>query len=272
MNSKKGNDLLILGAGHLGARIGTAWMSKAEQSHVYAVTRSLQRHPDLKAKGFTPLLSPLVLPMSSSINSEDIFPKSDNLVIAIPPSNDYLMLIQGALKNWQRRGPVVFISSTSVYSEDQNGEVIETSPTQSNTFLTNVEELVVQAGGMIVRLAGLYDEFRGPHLHYMKVMNTVSSSEGYLNLIHTDDAADLVVQCLLFGKPGACYLGCDEAPILRKDFINLLFQKVKPKENTSFEFQGVGPNGKRCNGKWTQQALQWKPIYSSFKQWWEQSA
>ncbi len=61
---------------------------------------------------------------------------------------------------------------------------------------------VVQAGGCVVRLVGLYHANRGAHTYFLK-LGKVSRPPTYtVNLIHYEDAADL---CLAVSQLLSCY-------------------------------------------------------------------
>lgn len=60
--------------------------------------------------------------------------------------------------------------------------------------------MVLQKGGKIVRLAGLYTASRGAHTYWMKMATDgkqiETNSDGIVNLIHYADAADFTLRML----------------------------------------------------------------------------
>jgi nucleoside-diphosphate-sugar epimerase len=78
---------------------------------------------------------------------------------------------------WNRRGRFVFTSSTAVYADPSTASEVctEGSPLKSPLSehpraakLLACEEVCTQAGGTVVRLAGLYHAGRGAHSHFLK--------------------------------------------------------------------------------------------------------
>ncbi len=87
------------------------------------------------------------------------------------------------------------------------------------------ERAVVDSGGTVLRLGGLYHLRRGAHNYWVCSGKSpfASSPDGLINLIHYDDAADAVL-CALKEKPGGeegrkrqLYLVTDGVPISRKE-------------------------------------------------------
>ena len=65
--------------------------------------------------------------------------------------------------HWEKSGVFVFTSAGSVYAENESGEVDETSEvarSERSGKLLDGEETVIEAGGSVLRLGGLYTETR----------------------------------------------------------------------------------------------------------------
>jgi nucleoside-diphosphate-sugar epimerase len=78
--------------------------------------------------------------------------------------------------------------------------------------LIEAEQLVLAAGGNIIRLAGLYHATRGPHTYYLQsseygmqsqerqtAFKVDGSGHALLNMLHYEDAASVVVAALESG-------------------------------------------------------------------------
>jgi nucleoside-diphosphate-sugar epimerase len=245
-------NLLIYGAGHVGIRVGAKWKSQFPYSNVFAVTATTARHDILKTAGLEPLLA------------DQSPPYCGQVLFSVPPSENYLAVASQALRQWDKNGPFVFTSSTSVFLENSNGPVTELSKLNPENRIFGVEKLIEQNGGCIVRLAGLYNEERGPHIYLLKSMKIRSSPNSFLNLIHSDDAATLCVKALQAGEAGAHYLGSDSHPIRQIDFANAVLGSAEARKVT---FGSSPDSGKQCDSRWTREALDWQPKYNSFIDW-----
>lgn len=66
--------------------------------------------------------------------------------------------------------------------------------------MISAEEAILQRGGSVIRLAGLYSDFRGAHTYWFKQAKegkTIeTNSNGFVNLIHYEDAARAVLATL----------------------------------------------------------------------------
>ncbi len=87
------------------------------------------------------------------------------------------------------------------------------------------ERAVVDSGGTVLRLGGLYHLRRGAHNYWVCSGKSpfASSPDGLINLIHYDDAAEAVLcalkekPCGGEGKKRQLYLVTDGVPISRKE-------------------------------------------------------
>ncbi len=255
--------LLIVGAGTLGARVGAIWRQWHPDAEVLAETRSSQRHPRLRAAG-----------MGVRVREDEAPPSFPNVLFSVPASQpDYASECARAVGLWNRAGRLVMSSSTAVYAESEGNLCTESSPLAENDrarrLLAN-EAVVLDAGGVVIRLAGLYDEERGPHRVYLRKSESPRRPDGLVNLVHYDDAAMLCALALEDGDPEAIYIGCDNAPITREELAAAAAQRAiaNGEEARPCVFTASdGPLGRRCDSSWTQSALGWSPRHASFAAW-----
>jgi nucleoside-diphosphate-sugar epimerase len=91
--------------------------------------------------------------------------------------------------------PLLFTSSTSVYAQIDGSTVDEDSPAEpereTGRILLETEGLVIDHGGIVTRLAGIYGSGRSVILQRFLAGEAVIEEDGrrYLNQIHRDDAA-----------------------------------------------------------------------------------
>lgn len=77
-----------------------------------------------------------------------------------------------ASEEWSGEGTLVFTSSSGVYAEENGGVVTEkgiVGAGERRERLLAAEDHVLERGGCVVRLAGLYDRFVGAHNFWLSV-------------------------------------------------------------------------------------------------------
>jgi len=258
-------DLIIIGAGSLGGRVGARWGELHPEATAVAETRSTRRHESLRAAG-----------MQVRLRDDDppeVFP---NLLFAVPASHpDYTSECERAVCVWSGDGNFVFTSSTAVYAEAEGNSCTEESPLATSERalpLLESEQIVRNSHGIAVRLAGLYDRERGPHRVYLRKVESARRPDGLVNLLHYDDAAALCALALDRGVPGSTYLGCDNTPITRQELVAAAAAAEREiagaEEARACAFTGThGPLGRRCDSTSTRESLGWAPEHGSFRDW-----
>jgi len=94
--------------------------------------------------------------------------------------------------------PLLFTSSTSVYAQTDGSWVDEDSPAEpdreTGRILLETENTVLEHGGIVTRLAGIYGPGRSVILRRFLAGEAVIEDDGrrYLNQIHRDDAASAI--------------------------------------------------------------------------------
>lgn len=266
--------LLIIGAGVLGRLAADEWRSgvlsgSAEScGEVIGVTRKADeaRDADLRALGITPRIR-------SDIDAKGAEGARWPYVLfcASPGGNDdYAASVADALKLWdaESNGRFVFTSSAGVYAEDSGGVVTEGSPTGSgprSERLLNAEKAVVEAGGTVVRLAGLYLEDRGAHNYWLTQDEVAQRPDGLINQIHYQDAAAAAVAALFRGKPGDVLLAADDAPMTREDICRAATRMRRFAGKGVPRFTGSsGGVGKIIDCSHTRDAIGWEPRFKTF--------
>ncbi len=115
--------------------------------------------------------------------------------------------------------PLVFTSSTSVYAQTDGSWVNEDSPAvpdrETGQLLLAAEQIVLGAGGLVVRLAGIYGPGRSVILRKFLVGEAVIEDDGqrFLNQIHRDDAARAIHHLVQSGLRGGVFNVSDSQPL-----------------------------------------------------------
>ena len=169
---------------------------------------------------------------------------------------------------------ILFTSSTSVYAQRDASWVTEESETkplrQTSRILLEVEKLVVEKGGNVVRLAGIYGPRRSALLS--KFLNGTATigpnNDRFVNLVHRDDIASALF--LLINRESQCaariYNVVDDEPILQSECYRWLAQRLNrplPPIRKSEQPRKRGDTNKRVSNAKLHQ-LGWTPAYPTF--------
>jgi len=264
-------DLLVVGAGVLGLMVARKWHALYPGASVTLKFRSYnkERAETLGGEGFNVI---------SKEKGENV--KAPLVIFCAPPTGntDYDEDIKLCSQNhWdiseKEKSAFIFTSAGSVYSENSGGVVDEVSETVRNersVKLLDGEKVVADAGGSNIRLGGLYTLERGPHNFWCSGETTEFSSKpnGLINLIHYDDAAELLVQCLQNPTKiaGETFLVSDSSPISRMDIVKAASSHPKYSAcSGSVRFTGGDDvDGKKYNSDKIRNALGWSQKYNSF--------
>ncbi|WVZ71151.1 hypothetical protein U9M48_019771 [Paspalum notatum var. saurae] len=271
------NDLLIVGPGVLGRIVAEKWQKEHPGCKMYGQTASKNHHSELTDLGIIPSLK-------GSANSQ----KVPHVIFCAPPSgsDDYPGDVRVAASNWSGEGSFLFTSSTALYDCSDNGMCNEDCPSvpigrsPRTDVLLKVENVVLEAGGCVLRLAGLYISSanvylfisftwtykidRGAHVFWLRKGTLDSRPDHIINQIHYEDAASLAIAIMKKRLRSRIFLGCDNKPLSRQEIMDAVNRSGK--FETKFEgFTGNdGPLGKRMENSKTRAEIGWEPKYPSF--------
>ncbi|XP_062108536.1 uncharacterized protein LOC133819340 [Humulus lupulus] len=257
------NDLLIVGPGVLGRLVAQKWREDHPGCQIYGQTVTADHHEELVEMGINP-----------SLKGMDASNKFPYVIFCAPPSRsaDYPGDVREAGLSWNGEGSFLFTSSSAPYDCNDNGRCDEDTPvvpvgrSPRTDVLLKAEKAVVEFGGCVVRLAGLYTADRGAHSYWLSKGTVDSRPDHVLNLIHYEDAASLSVAIMKKRLRGRIFLGCDNHPLSRQELMDLVNNSGK--FSKKFEaFTGTSdPLGKKLNNSKTRQEIGWEPKYPSFAQ------
>ncbi|XP_052620286.1 uncharacterized protein LOC111895024 [Lactuca sativa] len=255
------NDLLIVGPGVLGRLVAEKWREEHPGCQITGETVTTDHHEELIKIGINPTLK--------GVKWDHKFPY---VIFCAPPSrsSDYASDVGEAASLWNGEGSFLFTSSSAPYDRYDNGQCYEDSPvvpigrSPRTDVLLKAEKIVLDAGGSVVRLAGLYKADRGMHLYYLKQGTIEANPHHLVNLIHYEDAASLSVAILKKKLRSRLFLGCDNHPVSRQEVMDLVAKSGKF-DPTFVGFTGTdGPLGKKLDNSKTREELGWEPKYKSF--------
>jgi len=223
---------LIFGCGYLGERVAKLWSDAGDD--VCVATRCVERATVLEAEGYKTVVADVA-------NAETLIdlPSVDTVLFAVgfDRSSDHSIheVYAGGVKNVLAALPssvehFIYISTTGVYGNADGEWVDETTPPNpqrdggkaSLTAEQHIHEMGLGANATILRLAGIYGLGRIPYLDKLRAGERIAApSEGWLNLIHVDDAATIVLAAESATTQAVgprVYCVSDGQPVVRGDY------------------------------------------------------
>lgn len=227
---------LIVGCGYLGKRVAQRLL--ADGWEVFATTRKASRAKELSAVG----AKPVVVDWTDRRSLRSL-PAHDRILVAVaydPHSSvsRYDSQVGGFRNLLQATDPAAdlcYISTTGVYHQADGRWVDETSPCrpprEAGRVHLEAEQLLSRyrprADWTVLRLAGIYGPQRVPRIADVVAGKALTADpEQYLNLIHVDDAAAIVMAAWRAGQAARrrYYVVSDGNPVLRGDFYRAVAQ------------------------------------------------
>lgn len=248
---------LIFGCGYLGSRVAARWRDAGERFAV--VTRSPTRAAQFKAQGYEPIVADVTDP--DSLHS---LPAVQTVLFAVGRDRAAdksleevyvggLAHVLAALPESVER--FIYISSTGVYGPNAGDWVDEQSPCQplregGRACLAAEQILKTHPLGersIILRLAGIYGPGRIPLAEKLKAGEPIPApAEGFLNLIHVDDAAEVVLAAEARAPLPSCYCVADGHPAVRRDYYAELAEQLDAPPPTFVDPPASSPAAQRA--------------------------
>lgn len=229
----------LLGCGWLGFPLSVNLISKAYK--IKASSTSPEKLPLLKAEGIDPYLVHFNA-LEPDPDLHDLL-DADILIISVPPGGrringpeNYRKMAE-VLKSQlaeSRISRLILISSTSVYA-DSNCIITESSEispdTLSGSLMAEIETILssLPIKVIILRLAGLIGPGRSPGRFFAGKSN-VPNGLAPVNLIHLDDAVNLITCLIDTGNAAGIYNGCAPSHPAKEEFYTLAakLEQMKP--------------------------------------------
>lgn len=204
--SKNNNQISILGCGWLGLPLAKSLLEN--EFSVNGSTTSLEKISVLERNGIQPFQIEL---SETEIKGEidSFLATSEILIIDIPPklrsasSESFVKKIQNLIPFIEKSKieKVVFISSTSVYADNNSVVTEATKPnpnTESGKQLAQAENLLQGNPNFkttVIRFGGLIGEDRHP-IHFLAGRKNIENPEAPINLIHQIDCIGIIEKIL----------------------------------------------------------------------------
>jgi nucleoside-diphosphate-sugar epimerase len=168
---------------------------------------------------------------------------------------------------------IIFVSSTSVYGQDDGSWVNEGSPTlpdrETGRILLEAEKLALAAGGGVARFSGIYGPGRSMLLKKFLAGDAVLENGGHrwMNQIHREDGAAALFAMGDSSIPAGIYNVSDDRPVTQRELYGWMAQfldRPLPPEGALDLNRKRGVTSKRVgNGKL--HATGWRPRYPSYR-------
>jgi nucleoside-diphosphate-sugar epimerase len=234
---------LVVGCGFLGLRAARLWRDAGES--VATVTRSEGRAKSLADEGFVPIVANVVepqslpdLPAAESVLFAVGFDRSagrtHRQVYVEGLANVLHALASGQHADRLRR--FIYVSTTGVYAASDREEVDEESPCDPSTpgaqAHQQAERILAESPfadrAIVLRMAGLYGHERVPRLDDIRAGRRIAAaSDGFVNLIHVDDAAAAVLAAETRGESPRTFNISDGHPANRRAYLEEIARRLQ---------------------------------------------
>lgn len=257
INSKK--SALIFGCGYLGNRVANRLVARGWD--VYAVTRNTAKAMRLQHEG----IRPIIADWNCRQSLRDL-PKTDRTLVAVGWDRSgrrsqydvYVRGLQNALPFLSPASNIVYISSTGVFHHCDGRWVDESSPCNptigSGGWAHLQAELLlrrprVSAPVTVLRIAGLYGPDRVPRGKDIASGKPLSvPTDGYLNLIHVDDAAEAVIAAWETNhSQRKLYVVSDGSPVIRRQYYQQIAAQLHQPMPEFVEPEASDPASRRAS-------------------------
>lgn len=273
---------LIFGCGYLGQRVANLW---SERGDVLAVTRTVERGRELAEANVLPIIGDVVarmqLPLPQGIRT-----------VLFALGNDgnrgrsvHEVFVGGLSHALDSLSPTVekliYISSTGVYGQVDGETVDEESPCrplrEGGRACLAAEEALRRSSfakkAIILRLAGIYGPGRIPRSKDLAQNKPIDApANGWLNLIHVDDAARIIVLAARKLSPPRTFVVSDGRPVQRREYYEALARLLKAPPPRFSEPAGKSAaaaraaSDKRINPRRLMEELQPELLYPSYQE------
>lgn len=220
---------LIVGCGYLGTRVARLWQAAGHDVHV--LTRSAERAAVWRRDSLRPIVGDVTRPETLAG-----LPTVETVLYAVGFDRSagrsmrsvYVDGLRNVLKALPpETGRFIYISSTGVYGSAGGDWVDEDSPCEpvreNGRICLEAEQVLADhplgRRAIVLRLAGIYGPDRIPRQSALLAGEPIDAPElGYLNLIHVDDAARIVLAAEERANPPCRYVVADGCPVQRRAY------------------------------------------------------
>ena len=271
-------EVLIIGCGFLGE--ATASLFSTQGKRVLGLVRSQESLNKLTGRAFETALCDVT--DDTSVDSLSSMVQRVPLAVYMVSSSgggaeEYAAVYRDGLarvvESWHPQ-KIIFVSSTSVYAQDDSSWVTEESPAiperETAKVLLEAEQIARAAGGTVARLTGIYGPGRSMLLRKFLAGEAVLEEGGgrYLNQIHRDDGASALLHLSEAELPCGIYNVTDNTPATMRELYGWIADFLKlplPSEGPANLNRKRGFTSKRISNT-KLRGLGWSPRYPSYRE------
>jgi nucleoside-diphosphate-sugar epimerase len=270
-------EVVIIGCGFLGEAAAALFSSRGRR--VLGLVRSSSSRAALASAPFETVLCDVT--DASSVDS--LAGRLRHVPLAIHAvsaggggAEEYAALYRDGLarvvESWNP-GRVIFVSSTSVYGQDDGSWVSEESPVmpvrETARILLEAEAIALGAGGSVARLTGIYGPGRSYLLRSFLLDEAVLENGGgrWINQIHRDDGAAALVRLGDPEVPPGVYNVTDDTPATQREVYGWIagyLGKPLPPVGPPGLSMRRGVTSKRISNA-AMRGFGWVPAYPSYR-------
>jgi nucleoside-diphosphate-sugar epimerase len=220
---------LVIGCGYLGLRVARRFREAGEE--VFVTSRKPERLVEFAALGLRPVLYDVLQPGPLPQADAVVYCVGFDRAAGATMRRVYVEGLDGVLERLPG-GPAprfVHVSSTSVYGQPDGSVVDESAetepPDESGQVVLEAERVLRQRRpeAIVLRFAGIYGPGRLMRAASLRAGEPIAADpEKWLNLIHVEDGASVVVAAAARARAGETYNVSDGRPVRRRDFYALL--------------------------------------------------
>ena len=271
-------EVLIIGCGFLGEAAADLFSAQGEK--VLGLVRTAESRSKLSGRAFKTALCDV----TSDTSVAALRPRLEGVPLVLyavssggGTAADYAAIYRDGLRRvlfaWKPQR-LIFVSSTSVYGQNDGSWITEESPTlperDTARVLLEAEELALHYGGIVARLTGIYGPGRSMLLRKFLSGEAVIEEGGrrWLNQIHRDDGASALLRLAAPSVPAGIYNVTDDTPVTQRELYGWIadfLQRPLPPEGASSEFRKRGITSKRISNE-KLRSLGWTPDYPSYRE------
>jgi nucleoside-diphosphate-sugar epimerase len=243
----------------LGRRIAERWQNQG--SDVCATTRSSERAAEFRRRGWQPLEAdvtrPETLPPMSGFQTI-VFAVGHDRTADAPLHQVYVAgLANVVARITEPPQSFIYISSTGVYGNWEGATVDETTACrpdrEGGRACLEAEQLLLTSRladrTIVLRLAGIYGPGRIPRRAEITAGRPLAAADqGYLNLIHVEDAADIVLAAEACTERPQLFVVADGQPVQRGDYYRELARLLAAPPPTFVAPDAESPAARRATG------------------------
>ncbi len=271
-------EVLIIGCGFLGEAAADLFSAQGER--VLGLVRTAESRSKLSGRAFETALCDV----TSDTSVAALRPRLEGVPLVLyavssggGTAADYAAIYRDGLRRvlsaWKPQR-LIFVSSTSVYGQNDGSWITEESPTlperDTARVLLEAEELALHYGGIVARLTGIYGPGRSMLLRKFLSGEAVIEEGGrrWLNQIHRHDGASALLRLADSSVPAGIYNVTDDTPVSQRELYGWMadfLQRPLPPEGASSEFRKRGITSKRISNE-KLRSLGWTPDYPSYRE------